>query len=146
MIVLTICCLSTFSQSEVHSQDSHDFEISDPIESRKGDSERGRKVVLNSDKASCLLCHVIQQLDVAYQGNIAPDLSNVGSRYTASQLRFRLVNPQALNPTTLMPSYWQKQGFRQLDPAYKDQSVYSAQELEDVIAFLLTLKSEGLNP
>ena len=119
-------------------------EIPQPLKNAQGqslvgDAGRGAYIIQHPDKASCLLCHRIQPLNLPFQGTIGPDLSTVGSRYTAAQLRFRLMNPQAINPNSPMPSYWRRQGFNQIDPKYQGASVYSAQELEDVISYLLTL-------
>ena len=142
--MLTTSVLASFFSSCASIADATQrrFEIIEALSAEPGDANRGKTIVLNSDKASCLLCHSISQIDEDFQGNIGPDLSLVGNRYSAAQLRFRLVEPRALNPKTIMPSYWQKSGFSQLDRDYEGKSVYTAQELEDVIAYLLTLTKQ----
>ncbi|MEM1188030.1 MAG: sulfur oxidation c-type cytochrome SoxX [Pseudomonadota bacterium] len=106
-----------------------------------GDPSRGKAVVLDRDRGHCLLCHRIAQLDEGFQGTIGPALSDVGARLQASQLRERIVDPTRLNPDTVMPAYYRVEGLRQVAEEYRDRPVLTAQEVEDVVAFLTTLRA-----
>ena len=75
-------------------------------------------------------------------GNLAPDLTGVGNRYNAAELRLRLVDPKVLNPFTIMPAYYQIQGFTRVQEKYVGKTICGAQDIEDVIAYLLTLTEE----
>ena len=69
-------------------------------------------------------------------------LDSVGDRYTADELRLRLVNPKALNPQTVMPAYYKAEGLYQVLKRYRDKPILTAQEIEDIIAYLLTLRKD----
>lgn len=104
--------------------------------------ERGRIIVADRDKASCLLCHKLTMFDDEFQGNIGPPLMDLRSRYNAKTLKQRLMFPQRDNPNSPMPVYYRDtkqwtQTLSQVDPAYQGKNLYTKQELNDVIAFLL---------
>jgi len=116
-----------------------------PLTGLPGDPQRGRVVVLDRDRGHCLLCHRIAQLDEGFQGTIGPSLSDVGRRLDAATLRARLVDPTRLNPDTVMPAYYRVEGLRQVAVAYRGRPILTAQEVEDVVAFLATL-TRGAGP
>ncbi len=119
-----------------------ELSIPESLTGRPGDPVRGERIVRNKDNATCLICHAIPLPDEPDPGNIGPPLDGVGSRYTAGELRLRLVDPKLLNPDTVMPSYYKREGFHGVAPEYRGQSIYSAEDIEDVIAFLSTLVDE----
>ncbi|MGV7034268.1 sulfur oxidation c-type cytochrome SoxX [Methylobacterium symbioticum] len=106
-----------------------------------GDPDRGRAIALDPRKGLCTLCHA--GLGAGPAGDLGPDLSGVGARLAAGQLRLRLVDGRALNPGTLMPSYYRAAGAERVGAAWVDRPVLDADEIEDVIAFLLTLRPEA---
>ncbi len=106
----------------------------------KGDPARGRAIVVNRQVGLCLLCHSGPFPEERFQGNLAPDLKGAGSRWSEGQLRLRIVDPGRVNPSTIMPAYHQTEGLARVAPAYRDKSVLSDQQIEDVVAFLMTLK------
>jgi sulfur-oxidizing protein SoxX len=107
-----------------------------------GDAEQGRAIVTNRQVGLCVLCHSGPFPDVRFQGNLAPDLTGVGSRYTVAQLRLRIVDPARLKPDTIMPAYLRTEGLIRVAPAFQGKSVLTAQQIEDVVAFLATLRTE----
>ena len=119
-----------------------DLSIPESLTGRPGDPVRGERIVRDKDNATCLICHAIPLPDEPDPGDIGPPLDGVGSRYTAGELRLRLVDPKLLNPDTVMPSYYKREGFHRVAPEYRGQSIYSAEDIEDVIAFLSTLVDE----
>jgi sulfur-oxidizing protein SoxX len=104
-----------------------------------GDPQRGREVIAGRD-GNCLLCHAVAETGVRFMGDIAPPLSGVGARLTEGQLRLRIVDSSRLNPDTLMPSYYKVEGLVRVAPAYLGKPVLTAQQIEDIIAYLKTLK------
>ena len=116
--------------------------ILDSLTGRAGDPARGERIVRDPDKATCLICHAIPIEGEPDPGNIGPPLHGVASRYTAGELRLRLVDPKRLNPDTVMPSYYARDGHHRIAAEYRGQSIYSASEIEDVIAYLQTLSAE----
>ena len=116
--------------------------IPESLTGRAGDPARGERIARDPDKATCLICHAIPIEGEPDPGDIGPPLHGVASRYTAGELRLRLVDPKRLNPETVMPSYYARGGHHRVAPEYRGRSIYSASEIEDVIAFLLTLTTD----
>ena len=77
-----------------------------------------------------------------FHGTIGPPLDGIGSRSSAGALRLRLVDPKAINPETIMPAYYKVEGFHRILERYRDRPILTAQQIEDVIAYLLTLTHE----
>ena len=73
-------------------------------------------------------------------GNLALPLSGVGGRYGAGQLRLRIVDSSRVNRATIMPAYYRVSGLNQVAEAYRGRPILSAQQVEDVVAYLLTLR------
>ena len=115
--------------------------IPDPLIDQPGDPGRGRAIVADRQVGLCLLCHAGPFPEVR-QGNLAPDLAGTGSRWSAGQLRLRLVDGRRLNPDTIMPSYYRTEGLARVAPAWAGKPVLSAGQIEDVVAFLGTLRDE----
>jgi len=105
-----------------------------------GDAERGRGIVSSRQTGLCLLCHAGPFPDAAPQGNLGPSLAGVGSRYTEAQLRLRVALPQRLNPESIMPAYLPSRGRAREGAAWRGRPVLTPQQIEDVVAFLTTLR------
>jgi len=106
-----------------------------------GDAARGRAIVVNKQLGLCLLCHTGPFDDEPFQGNLAPDLAGAGARLTEGQLRLRLVDSRRVNPATIMPAYHRTEGLVRVGPAWQGKPLLAAQQVEDVVAFLLTLRA-----
>ena len=119
-----------------------DFTIPESLTGVPGDAERGWAIVQNAQNATCLICHPMPMPWQPDHGNLAPDLTGVGNRYSAAEFRLRLVDPKVLNPFTIMPAYYRIQDLNRVQEKHVGQTIYSAQDIEDVIAYLLTLTEE----
>lgn len=106
----------------------------------RGDAARGRKVVTDRHVGLCLLCHSGPFPEERFQGTIGPDLAGVGSRLTESQIRLRIVAPERLNARTIMPPYFRVEGLRRVALQHEGKTVLTAEQIEDVVAFLTTLR------
>jgi len=106
----------------------------------KGDPARGRAIVANRQVGLCLLCHSGPIPDERFQGNLAPDLTAVGARLSEGQIRQRIVDPTKVNPQSIMPAYYKSEGLVRVAPAYRGKTVLTAEQIEDIVAYLLTLK------
>ena len=106
----------------------------------KGDPARGRAIVVNRQVGLCLLCHSGPFPEERFQGNLAPDLAGAGTRSSEAQLRLRIVDSSRINPATIMPAYHRTEGLTRVAPAWRDKPILSAEQIEDVVAFLMTLR------
>jgi sulfur-oxidizing protein SoxX len=102
----------------------------------RGDPARGRAIVVDRQKGLCLLCHAGPFPEQRFQGNLAPDLTGVGTRWSEGQLRLKIVDSRRLNPATIMPPYYNMDGLARVGRNWQDKPVLSA---EQVVAFLTTL-------
>lgn len=106
----------------------------------KGDPVRGRAIVANRQVGLCLLCHNGPFPEEKFQGNLAPSLRGAGMRWSEGQLRLRIVDSRRLNPDTIMPSYYRIDGLVRVPAAFADKPVLTAEQIEDLVAFLVTLR------
>ena len=111
-----------------------------PLTGVPGDPGRGRAIVANRQVGLCLLCHSGPFPEERFQGNLAPDLRGAGTRWTEGQLRLRIVDSSRINPATIMPAYHRTDGLVRVAPAWRGKPVLTAEQIEDVVAFLMTLK------
>jgi sulfur-oxidizing protein SoxX len=105
-----------------------------------GNARRGEAVVLDRALSSCVLCHVVPDPEKRPMGNIGPPLAGAGARLNAGQLRLRMVDSTQINPQSIMPPYYRIDGLHQVAPAWRGKPILNAQQIEDVVAYLLTLK------
>ena len=106
----------------------------------KGDPARGKAIVLNRQVGLCLLCHSGPFPEERFQGNMAPDLKGAGARWSEGELRLRLVDARKLNAETIMPPYYVVDGINRVAPAFRGKPILTAEQIEDVVAFLATLR------
>jgi len=111
-----------------------------PLTGTKGDANRGRAIVANRTVGLCLLCHSGPFPDQKFQGTLAPDLNGAGARWSEGQLRLRIVDASRFNPATIMPPYYRVDGLERVAPAFRGKPVLTAEQIEDVIAYLVTLR------
>lgn len=113
--------------------------IVEPLAQNPGDVARGREILMGRD-GNCLLCHAVPETGARFMGNLAPPLSGVAMRLDAGQLRLRIVDSMRVNPQTIMPSYYRIDGLDHVAEAWRGRPILSAQQVEDVVAYLLTLR------
>ena len=130
-IVAALCTVGA-----AHAQDS----LPQSLTGRPGDPARGRAIVINRQAGLCLLCHSGPFPDERFQGDLAPDLKGAGARWTEGQLRLRIVDSSRINATSIMPAYHRTEGLTRVAPALRGKPILSGEQIEDVVAFLLTLR------
>lgn len=112
--------------------------ISSPL-AQRGDPARGKALVLSRD-SNCVLCHTVPDSEARFMGNLGPPLAGTAARLTEGRIRLRVVDSLRLNPDTIMPSYYRAQGLNRVASQYRDRPVLSAQQVEDVVSYLQTLR------
>jgi sulfur-oxidizing protein SoxX len=114
--------------------------IDAPLDGRVGDATRGRALIVARSAANCVLCHAIPDPELRFAGDVGPSLAGVGTRLSTAQLRLRVVDMQSLAPRTPMPSYHRIDGLADVAPAWRGRPLLTAGEVEDIVAYLSTLR------
>ncbi len=113
--------------------------IPDPLTTTQGDAARGRALVVDRT-STCILCHSGPFPELKFQGDLAPGLAGSGSRWSEGQLRLRLVDASRLSAATIMPSYYRVDGLNRVGPTWRGKPILSAEQIEDIVAYLVTLR------
>ena len=113
--------------------------IPESLTGTPGDATRGRALVLDRT-STCILCHSGPFPEQKFQGDLAPSLAGAGSHWSEGQLRLRLVDAPRLNPATIMPSYYRVDGLVRVGPAWRGKPILSAEQIEDIVAYLASLR------
>lgn len=114
--------------------------IEAPLGGRVGDAARGDRLVRNRETANCLICHAIPDPGEPFMGEVGPPLGGVALRLTPGQIRLRLVDPTRVDPAAAMPAYHRVADLAHVEERYRGKPVLSAQEIEDLVAYLSSLK------
>ncbi|KUF09278.1 sulfur oxidation c-type cytochrome SoxX [Pseudoponticoccus marisrubri] len=123
-------------------------EVTVSLSGQPGDATRGREIFANKSQGNCVSCHAVTELaDVPFHGEVGPILDGVGSYRTAEELRGIVANAKMTFEGTVMPAFYKTSGFIRPGDGYTGKAapddlapILSAQEIEDVVAFLMTLQ------
>ena len=114
--------------------------IPEPLAAGTSDAARGRKLMEARESANCVLCHAVPDPAVRFSGDVGPSLAGIGARLSVPQLRLRVSDNLRLNPATVMPSYYKVAGLDRVASQYADKPILTAQEVEDIVAYLASLR------
>jgi sulfur-oxidizing protein SoxX len=142
--IIWVAASASALPSAAHAQTLQNFvvvgdAIPAPLTGAPGGATRGRALVVERS-STCILCHNGPFPEQKFQGDLAPNLAGVGSRWSEGQLRLRLVDASRLNATTIMPSYYRVDGLDRVGPAWRGKPILSAEQIEDIVAYLVTLR------
>jgi L-cysteine S-thiosulfotransferase len=132
---ISVFLIGIFLTTEIFAADT----IRASLTGAKGDPVRGRAIVANRQVGLCLLCHSGPFPEERFQGNLAPDLRSV-ARLSEGEIRQRVVDPSKVNPDTIMPAYYRAEGLTRVAPSVKGKPLLTAEQIEDVVAYLMSLK------
>ena len=119
-----------------------DNTIPESLTGKPGDPVEGRKLAVNRRLGNCLACHTMPIPEQSFHGEVGPTLMGVASRMSEGEIRLRVVNPKVANPGTIMPAFYRTEGFHLVLKNFRDQTILTAQQVEDVVAYLMTLQEE----
>ena len=133
VVLLALCAGSAMARAQTMDQ---------PLTTDAGDIRRGKAVAVNSDMGNCLICHrmPIPEVPEGAAGDIGPDLAGVGARLSAGELRQRIADPKAIDADTVMPAYFVADGLNRVQSQYAGRTILTAQQVEDLVAYLETLR------
>lgn len=112
-----------------------------------GNVERGREVMYTRGLGNCIACHQVSDLEeYPFHGEVGPSLDGVGARWEEAALRGIIVDAKAVFPETMMPAFYRTSGYIRPGNGFTGRAVegsveplLSAQDIEDVVAYLMTL-------
>ncbi len=114
--------------------------IDKSLTGQPGDPANGRKLAINRKQGNCLACHALPIPEQPFHGDIGPDLSESGSNLSEGEIRLRIVDSKVLNPDTIMPAFYRNDGFERVLKKFQGKTMLSAQQVEDIVAYVMTLK------
>jgi len=121
--------------------EASNFSIEEPLCGLQGDPLRGRKIVIDTHSGNCLACHMMPIPEEPLHGTVGPPLYGIGARLTEGQIRMRVVDEQKINPATIMPGFYSDPRLaNRVANDYWGKTFLTAQQLEDVVAYLMTVK------
>lgn len=141
--VLAASLLVVLNLSSTNAQSIVGDSIFESLSSAPGDVSRGRAIVASRQTGLCLLCHSGPFPEERFQGNLAPELGASVARLNAPQLRARIVDASHFNPNTIMPAYYKTGHLNRVAPKFAGQPILNGQEIEDVVAFLVSLNKQN---
>ena len=103
-----------------------------------GDAARGREAFVSREGGHCVLCHAAPGVGTA--GNVGPSLAGVGARLTPGEIRLRIADMPRVNPDAAMPAFHRTEGLARVAPEYRGKPALSGQQVEDLVAWLATLR------
>jgi sulfur-oxidizing protein SoxX len=140
LALVMVCAGAAGAQPALRPYDVVGDAIPRSLTGAKGDPARGRAIVTNRQVGLCLLCHTGPFPEQKFQGTLAPDLKGTGNRWSEGQLRLRIVDSSRINPETIMPPYYRVHGLSRVAPTFVNKPILTAEQIEDVVAYLTTLK------
>ena len=139
LLCLAFCCAPAHADEALRPYQIVGNAIPKLLIGTPGDPGRGRAIVVRRE-STCLLCHSGPFPEQRFQGDLSPSLKGTGARWSEGELRLRLVDASRLNPATIMPSYYRVDGLTRVAQNYRGKPVLTAEQIEDVVAYLKTLK------
>ncbi len=140
---LVISLLVILNLGSVGAQSMKGHTEAEPLSNSPGDPARGRAIVASRQSGLCLLCHSGPFPEERFQGNLAPELGMSAANLSAPELRARIMDPSRFNPNTIMPSYYRDDHLYRVAAKFKGQTILSGQEIEDVVAYLVSLNNQN---
>lgn len=118
-----------------------DYAIEKPLCGLSGDARRGKIIVSDGHLGNCLACHQLPIQGIEAYGTIGPSLQGIASRFTEAQIRIRIIDTRNINPMSIMPGFYRDPRLiNRPGKLYRGKTFLTAQQVEDVIAYLVTLK------
>jgi len=140
VLILALMLMAKAAAAQPVAPQIVDDAIPTSLTGKPGDAVRGRAIVASRNTGLCLLCHSGPIAEERFQGDIAPSLAGAGSRWSEGQLRLRIVDGSRLNADTIMPAYYRTGGLQRVARNFEGKTILSAAQVEDVVAYLVTLK------
>lgn len=121
-----------------------DHTVPQSLTGQPGDPAKGRNWVVGRKLGNCLACHANSDMaQEPYHGEVAPPLDGAGNRWSEAELRAIVINSKvAFSPETIMPAFYRDSGFNRVAKTFEGKTILTAQQVEDVVAYLMTLTKE----
>ena len=141
VLTLSMVCILAAARAEPIRLSVVDDSLPRSLTGKPGDPGAGKKVFLGRALGNCLACHAVSALNAEeFHGEFGPSLDGVTSRWSEAQLRLIVADAKRVFPDTVMPAFYRNEGFNRLRAEFAGKPILTAAQVEDVVAFLETLK------
>jgi sulfur-oxidizing protein SoxX len=119
-----------------------DMAVATSLTGAPGNPEEGAKALANRGLGNCLACHAVAALTKEqFHGDVAPALDGVADRWSPEELRAIVVDAkQVFSDETMMPGFYSLNLGKDVRKDLAGKTILTAQQVEDVVAYLATLK------
>lgn len=143
-LVLGPCLVATAAAADVAPGDVTfgDDGVAMSLTGVAGDPVAGADTFKDRGLGNCLACHANKDMSKdLFHGDVGPALDGVAERYEPEMLRQIVVNAkQVFTSETVMPGFYSLDVGINVDEEHAGKTILSAQQVEDVVAYLGTLK------
>lgn len=148
--ILILAAATTLGMTPVLAEDLapmqvafEDGAVAQALTDAAGDAAVGRDVFANRKLGNCLACHMNEDWsEQSFHGEVGPPLDGVAERWSAAELRGIVVNSKMMFPDSIMPAFYVDDGYARPLESFEGKSILTAQQVEDVVAYLQTLTYE----
>jgi sulfur-oxidizing protein SoxX len=148
LVVAAICTAASVSVAAADAVKPTDVSFADgavsaSLTGQDGDAASGRDVFANRKQGNCLACHAnADRDDQSFHGEVGPPLDGAADRWSEAELRGIVANAKMTFEDTIMPAFYVDSGYTRPLSKFDGKSVLTAQQVEDVVAYLMTLKED----
>ncbi len=120
-----------------------DGAVAESLTGVAGDPVQGRYWFVGRKLGNCLACHENSDAkDESFHGKVGPPLDGVADRWEEAELRGIVSNAKMMFDGTIMPAFYKDSGYTRPRKEFVGKTILTAQQIEDVVAYLMTLKEE----
>ncbi len=140
------CGLATAALAETVGPNDVKFEdgaVTTSLTGVVGDPAKGKQWFVGRKLGNCLACHENSDAnEELFHGEVGPPLDGVADRWSEAELRGILANSKMMFENTIMPAFYNTTNPNRPLEKFAGKTILSAQQVEDILAYLLTLKEE----
>ena len=136
--IATVAIAETVAPGDVSFEDGA---VTASLTGEPGDAVKGKQWFVDRKLGNCLACHENSDAtEQSFHGEVGPIMDGVADRWSEAELRGIITNSKMTFDGTIMPAFYRDSGYTRPLKDFEGETILSAQQVEDIVAYLLTLK------